>query len=102
MSMPRPLLRSPKFGEGMTSEAIEVSGVKIFMFAAVFGIGSERSRFESDPSEGSEPEDIVQFKPAGERRIKPREKVLTIYLRLAPVQSTARSDAPNFGGTCVV
>src|SRR5579864_8182629 len=46
MSGRRPLFRSPKFADGMTSEAIEVSGVKVFISAIGRGNGVAR-RFES-------------------------------------------------------
>src|SRR5262249_31768547 len=59
MSGARPLLRSPKFGEGITSEAIEESGVNVFMFALSRGTGSARWRFESTLSEVS---DMGHFK----------------------------------------
>lgn len=54
MSGCRPLLRSPKFGEGITSEATDESGVKVFMLLLPPGIGSTRLRFESAELEGWE------------------------------------------------
>src|SRR5262249_13201042 len=49
MSGCRPRLRSPWFGDGMTSGTIEESGAKGRMPTAAFGTGSTRWRFESDP-----------------------------------------------------
>ncbi|MGC1554430.1 MAG: hypothetical protein WA806_16775, partial [Bradyrhizobium sp.] len=60
MSGKRPLFRSPKFAEGMTSEAIEVSGVKLCIFAIGRGNGVAR-RFESMGT--NEPSDISLLKP---------------------------------------
>jgi hypothetical protein len=37
MSATRPLFRSPWFGDGMTSDAIEEFGVKVFMSALETG-----------------------------------------------------------------
>ena len=47
MSGCRPPLRSPKFAEGMTSDAIDESGVKSGSSAQPLGIGSARGRFDS-------------------------------------------------------
>src|SRR4051812_24207050 len=58
MSGRRPLLRSPKFGDGMTSETTEESGVNVCMSALPFGIGRARKRFESNPPDTNEPECI--------------------------------------------
>src|SRR6187200_747028 len=46
----------------MTSEAIEESGVKVFMFALVLGSGTAR-RFESIPLDANEPGGIGQVNP---------------------------------------
>src|ERR1700761_8684353 len=54
MSGARPLFRSPQFGDGITSEAIEESGLNVFMFAFSRGAGSARWRFESTLSEISD------------------------------------------------
>ncbi len=62
MSGRRPLFRSPKFADGMTSEAIEVSGVKVCMFAIGRGSGVAR-RFESVTADANEPSDISILKP---------------------------------------
>jgi hypothetical protein len=58
----RPLFRSPKFGEGMTSEATEESGENVFMFEYSCGSGAER-RFESEPADANEPNDMEWLKP---------------------------------------
>src|ERR1700712_691471 len=48
----------------MTSEAIEESGVKVFMSALVLGSGTTaRWRFESKPEGAYEPSDIGMLKP---------------------------------------
>src|SRR5271169_5124714 len=57
MSGRRPLFRSPKFGEGITSEAIEESGENVFIFARGRGSGTAR-RFESVPADANEPSAI--------------------------------------------
>src|ERR1700722_2705773 len=62
MSGRRPLFRSPKFAEGMTSDAIEESGEKVCMFAIGRGNGAGR-RFESVPEDANEPIDISILKP---------------------------------------
>src|SRR5476651_1194182 len=54
----------------MTSEAIEESGVNVFMFALALGRGTAR-RFESKPTDANEPSDIGQVKP-GRRTAKSR------------------------------
>jgi hypothetical protein len=41
----------------MTSEAIDESGVNVFMFALVLGSGTAR-RFESNPTDANEPSGI--------------------------------------------
>jgi hypothetical protein len=46
MSGGRPLLRSPEFGDGMTSDTIEESGVKLIMFALPLGMRRASGRFE--------------------------------------------------------
>ena len=75
MSGKRPLFRSPKFAEGMTSEAIEESGVKVCISAMGRGSGVKR-RFES--IDVNEPSDISILKPGG---------------------STAKTDGNNFFST---
>src|SRR6202048_4579039 len=47
----------------MTSEAIDKSGVNVFMFALARGIGRARGRFESKPTDANEPIGIGQIKP---------------------------------------
>jgi hypothetical protein len=56
------LFRSPKFADGMTSEAIEESGLKVCIFAMGRGSGKAR-RFESVPGDANEPSDISILKP---------------------------------------
>src|SRR4051794_13951687 len=72
MSGRRPLLRSPKFGDGMTSETTEESGVNVFMSALPLGIGRARKRFESIPPETNEPECIGRPK-TGKRTTRERQ-----------------------------
>src|SRR5882724_6387365 len=50
MSGRRPLFRSPWFGDGMTSEAIEESGLNVFMLALAPGIARTRGGAEGMPS----------------------------------------------------
>jgi hypothetical protein len=52
----------------MTSEAIEESGVNVFMFALALGSGTAR-RLESRPVDANEPSGIGQLKP-GKRTAK--------------------------------
>src|SRR4051812_48998055 len=66
MSGRRSLLRSPKFGDGMTSETTEESGVNVFMLALPLGIGRARWRFESVPPDANEPECIETTKTGQE------------------------------------
>src|ERR1700688_899811 len=46
----------------MTSDAIEESGVNVFMFALALGSGTAR-RLESNPADANEPSGIGQVKP---------------------------------------
>src|SRR5581483_6274943 len=69
MSGARPLFRSPQFGDGITSEAIEESGLNVFMFAFSRGAGSARWRFESTRSEVS---DMGHFKTDWQATIQDR------------------------------
>src|SRR5947207_14733824 len=46
----------------MTSEAIDESGVNVFIFAFGLGSGTAR-RFESKPPDANEPSDMGQLKP---------------------------------------
>jgi hypothetical protein len=62
------LVRSPKFGDGITSETVEESGVKILMFVLVRGSGKARCRFESDPSEVDEPSGMIDSNWTGQRQ----------------------------------
>ena len=66
MSGARPPFRSPKFGEGMTSETIDESGLNAFIPAPTQGIGRARWRFASGPS--------VAWESGGINRIKKTEK----------------------------
>src|ERR1700722_6043406 len=63
MSGRRALFRSPWFGDGMTSEAIEESGVNVFIFALALGSGAARRSLESSPTGANEPSGIGQLKP---------------------------------------
>src|ERR1700759_4875585 len=65
MSGLRPLLRSPKLADGMTSETTEESGVNVFMFALPLGVGRARRRFRSGLAAANEPASIGQLKPGG-------------------------------------
>ena len=48
---------------GMTSEAIDESGVKVFISALALGIGRARRRFESKLEGANEPSGIGRLKP---------------------------------------
>src|SRR5664279_1003058 len=83
MSGKRPLFRSPKLTDGITSDAIEESGVNVFISELPRGIGRARWRFESNPAGANEPSDIGLLKP-GRRTAKSRlqrERAFTIPLR---------------------
>jgi hypothetical protein len=82
MSGARALFLSPQFGEGMTSEAIEESGVKVFMFDWSRGSGAAR-RFESVPADANEPDDIsnAQTRQENGNRHFSKWKSLTILRR---------------------
>jgi hypothetical protein len=56
------MFRSPKFGDGTTSEAIDESGLNVFMFALSRGTGTAR-RFESVPADADEPINMGTPKP---------------------------------------
>ncbi|WP_229176564.1 hypothetical protein [Bradyrhizobium ivorense] len=68
MSGWRPLARSPKFTDGITSEAIEESGVNVFNSATPFGTGRVRCRFESPLEDEDEPEAISSLKNPAQHR----------------------------------
>src|SRR5476649_585294 len=101
MSGKRPLFRSPKFAEGMTSEAIEESGVNVFMSELPRGIGRARWRFVSNPAGANEPSDIGLLKP-GRRTAKSRLQRGPRLLFLYDVRSAMRqrAAASHFGGVC--
>src|SRR4051794_32272070 len=63
MSGSRSLYLSPKLADGITSEAIDESGVNGFMLALAPGIGRARCRFELTLSDANEPKDITKLKP---------------------------------------
>src|SRR5579862_5736592 len=100
MSGRRPLLRSPKLADGMTSEAMEVSGVKVCMFAIGRGSGVAR-RFESVAGDANEPTDISKLKP-GKRTAK--VLIHKIHAHYSPVRPRAQSiipAAPSILAECV-
>jgi hypothetical protein len=88
MSGKRPLFRSPKFAEGITSEAIEESGEKVFMLAFGRGSGTAR-RFESEPTDANEPDDIELLKPGRRTAIVRFQNEPFHYSFMAP---SAQSD----------
>src|SRR5579871_2072822 len=61
MSGTRPLFLSPKLADGMTSEAIEESGLNVCMFAIGRGSGAA-PRFESVTGDANEPSVISILK----------------------------------------
>src|ERR1700720_950218 len=91
MSGRRPLFRSPKFAEGMTSDAIEESGEKVCMFAIGRGNGAGR-RFESVPEDANEPIDISILKPGRTTAITLfQKKYVSHYsLKVTSAQSVIR------------
>src|SRR5487761_260192 len=100
MSGTRPLFRSPKLAEGMTSDAIEVSGVKIFIFAIGRGSGVAR-RFESEPGDANEPIDISILKPGKRTALANFQNVFDHYSLVMPwAQSNSRLAACILAG-CV-
>src|ERR1700761_8024905 len=96
MSGKRPLFRSPKFGDGMTSEAIEESDVKVCMFAIGRKSGVAR-RFESASGEANEPSDIRGLKP-GRRTATFRSTILRIWLARNRMSGVARAFWPGVCG----
>src|SRR5664279_2652113 len=101
MSGKRPLLRSPKLTDGMTSEAIEESGVNVFMSELPRGIGRARWRFESNPAGANELSDIGLLKP-GRRTAKSRLQRGPRLLFVYDVRSAMREQAvaSHFAGVC--
>src|SRR5664279_4230863 len=101
MSGKRPLLRSPKLADGMTSEAIEESWVNVFMSELPRGIGRARWRFESNPAGANEPSDIGVLKP-GRRTAKSRLQREPRLLFLYDVRRAMREPAveSHFGRVC--
>jgi hypothetical protein len=77
------LFRSPKFAEWMTSDAIEVSGVKIFIFAIGLGSGVAR-RLESGPADANEPIDISILKPGSTTATANFRNVFSHYSLVTP------------------
>ena len=61
------MFRSPKLADGMTSEAIEESGLKVCMFAIGRKSGVAR-RFESVTGDANEPSDIINTQKRAVRR----------------------------------
>jgi hypothetical protein len=74
----------------MTSDAIEVSGVKIFMFAIGRGSGVAR-RFESESLVANEPIDISILKPGKTTATVNFQNVFSDYSLVMPwAQSNSR------------
>jgi hypothetical protein len=84
----------------MTSEAIEESGVKVFIFALVLGSGTAR-RLESFPLDANEPGGIGQVKP-GRRtamvRLQDEPCLLFLYDVAGAIGEPAA--ASHFGRVC--
>src|SRR5579872_4910729 len=90
--------RSPKFAEAMTSEAIEVSGVKVCIFAIGRGSGMAR-RFES--LDANEPGGISILKPGETTAIEFfKNNVLHYSLPMSAAQSPAGVSGVHFGRVC--
>src|ERR1700694_4328860 len=85
----------------MTSEAIEESGVNVFMSELPRGIGRARWRFESGPAGANEPSDIGLLKP-GKRTAKSRRRREPRLLFLYDVRCAMREPAAasHFGAVC--
>src|SRR4030088_134466 len=84
----------------MTSEAIEESGVNVFMFALALGSGTAR-RFESNPTDANEPSGIGQIKP-GRRtatvRRQPEPRLLFLHHAIRAMRELPA--ASHFGRVC--
>src|ERR1700716_1692793 len=74
----------------MTSEAIEESGVNVFMFALALGSGTAR-RLDSKPTDANEPSAIGLVKP-GRRTAKLRFQDELVYysFTMSPAQCGSR------------
>jgi len=58
----RPLFPSPKFGEGMTSDTTDESGMNFSISRLALGIGRARCRLVSDPTDVNERNDMQPLK----------------------------------------
>ena len=83
----------------MTSEAIEESGVNVFMSALVLGSGTAR-RFESNPTDANEPIDIGKLKPGKRTAILrfQHERLLFLYPAIRAMRQ--RTAASHFVRVC--
>src|SRR5476651_1247269 len=85
----------------MTSEAIEESGVNVFMSELPRGIGRARWRFESGPAGANEPSDIGLLKPGrrtANSRLQREPRLLFLYDARGAMREPAV--ASHFGGVC--
>src|SRR3981081_4001657 len=83
----------------MTSEAIEESGVNVFMSALVLGSGTAR-RFESNPTDANEPIDIGKLKPGKRTAILRFQHQRLLFLYPAIRAMRQRTAASHFVRVC--
>src|SRR4030088_3182178 len=80
----------------MTSEAIEESGVNVFMSELPRGIGRARWRFESNPAGANEPSDIGLLKPGrrtANSRLQREPRLLFLYDVRSAIRQAGRGVA---------
>src|SRR3569832_2984690 len=99
MSAIRPLFRSPKFAEGITSEAIEESGVKVCMFAIGRGSGVAR-RLESVPEDANEPIDLSILKTGRTTATAYFQNIPPLFSRVVGFAFSLPDSAEHFGQLC--